>query len=130
MVIISANGMCEAGRILHHLSNTIEDAKNTVVFVGFQAEHTLGRRILERQPEVPIFGRFHPLRAEVVALNALSGHADRTGLVAFAEPSKHSCKQLFLVHGEPDQSKPLAARLLEAGFRGVVVPGRGQSFTV
>jgi metallo-beta-lactamase family protein len=130
MVIISANGMCEAGRILHHLSNNIENPKNTVLFVGYQAEHTLGRRILEGAPEVPIFGRFQPRRAEVVALSAMSGHADRTGLLAFAEPSRHSCKHLVLVHGEPEQSEPLATRLREDGYRNVTVAERGQSLVV
>jgi metallo-beta-lactamase family protein len=127
MIIISANGMCEAGRILHHLSNNIEDPRNTILFVGYQAEHTLGRRILEGAPEVPIFGRLQPRRAEVVTLSAMSGHADRTGLLAFAEPSKHSCKELVLVHGEPEQSEPLAARLRDAGYRSVRVAERGQT---
>jgi len=75
--------MCEGGRILHHLVATIEDSKNTVIIVGFQAEHTLGRRIVEKKPEVRIYGVMHPLKAEVVVLNGFSGHADQNGLLHF-----------------------------------------------
>jgi metallo-beta-lactamase family protein len=130
MIIMSANGMCEAGRILHHLRNNIEDERNTIVFVGFQAQHTLGRRIVERQPEVKIFGRPHQLRASVVTLNALSGHADQKGLVDFARPSSSSCERCFLVHGELEQQEVLAEKLREAGFASVEIPERGTSADV
>ena len=76
-MILSASGMCEAGRVLHHLRNNIENPRNTVLITGFQAEQTLGRKIAERQPEVPIFGEPMRLRAEVFKLDELSGHADR-----------------------------------------------------
>ena len=84
-VIISASGMCEAGRVLHHLRATVEDAKNTVVIVGFQAQHTLGRRIVERRPRIRIFGVERRLAAEVVVMNGFSAHADQNDLLAFAE---------------------------------------------
>ena len=85
MVIISASGMCEAGRILHHLRNTIEDPRNTVLIVGYCADHTLGKRLIERRPEVRIFGEPHALRAEVEVINSLSAHADEAGLLGFIE---------------------------------------------
>ena len=80
-VVISASGMCEAGRILHHLKNNIENPRNTILITGYQAEHTLGRKIVEKQREVPIFGDPMRLRAEVVKLNELSGHADQRELL-------------------------------------------------
>ena len=78
--------MCEAGRILHHLRNNIEDPRNTILIPGFQAEHTLGRKIVERRAEVPIFGEPMRLRAEVVKINALSGHADQHELLRWMKP--------------------------------------------
>ena len=83
--IIAASGMCEAGRILHHLRNAVEDPKNTVLIIGFQAQHTLGRRIAERRPMVKIFGIERPLEAEVVVMDAFSAHADRDDLVNFVD---------------------------------------------
>ena len=120
-LIMSANGMCEAGRILHHLRNHIEDERNTILFVGYQAKHTLGRKILDGDREIRIFGRKHLRRAEVVAVPSLSAHADREGLVEFARPSAGRCGNLFLVHGEPEESEPLAARLRGEGFPNVTV---------
>src|SRR5262249_7878019 len=99
----------EAGRILHHLRNNIEDPRNTVLIVGFQAEHTLGRRIVEKRMEVPIFGEAMRLRAEVAILNELSGHADQQELLAWIKPHAKALKTVFLVHGEIEQSQPLAA---------------------
>lgn len=130
MIIMSASGMCEAGRILHHLRNTIEDERNTILFVGYQAQNTLGRRILEGQPEVRIFGRPHAVEAEVAVANSLSAHADRGGLHEFAEPSKDRCRHLFLVHGEPTQSEPFAERLKRAGFRGVQIAAANKTVEV
>lgn len=130
MIIMSASGMCEAGRILHHLRNNIEDPNNTILFVGYQAENTLGRRILDRQEEVRIFGQPHKLRAEVAKLNSLSAHADRGGLAHWAEPSKESCGQIFLVHGEEKQSRPFQDYLQERQFRGVRIAGAGETVSV
>jgi metallo-beta-lactamase family protein len=83
MVVISASGMCEAGRILHHLRNNIENPVNTILVVGYMAQHTLGKKIVERQPVVKIFGEEHNLRAEVVKINAFSAHADKEELHTF-----------------------------------------------
>jgi metallo-beta-lactamase family protein len=130
MLIMAASGMCEAGRILHHLRNNIADDRNTILFVGFQAENTLGRRIVDGHEEVKIFGQPHTVRAEVVALNSLSAHADRDGLLEFVKPSRRTCRHLFLVHGEPNQSVPLAARLAEEGFTGVAIAKRGETVEV
>lgn len=127
MVIIAASGMCEAGRILHHLRNNIGDPNNMILIVGFQAEHTLGRRIVERQSRVRIFGMEHDLEAEVRVINAYSGHADMNGLDAFALASKDTVKNVYLVHGEPDQSNAMAERLREQGLH-VNVPQRGDFF--
>ena len=127
-VVISASGMCEAGRILHHLRNAVEDERNTVLIVGFMAEHTLGRRIAERRDEVRIFGKMYRLRAEVASLSAFSAHADEPGLVAFIralDPSR--LKRVFLVHGEPDRQAKLTAALGAAGVTGVEAPRRGQT---
>ena len=130
VVIISASGMCEAGRILHHLRNNIEDPRNTVMIVGFQAEHTLGRKIVEKRPEVPIFGEPVRLRAEVVVINELSGHADQGELIAWMAPHAKRLKRVFLVHGEPVQQVPLAALIRETYGVDVVIPDRGDSFVL
>src|SRR4029077_656143 len=85
-IIISASGMCEAGRILHHLKHNIEDPRSTILIVGYQAESTLGRRLVERRPEVRFRGQMGPLKAEVVVLNGLSSHADHPGLIRSLGP--------------------------------------------
>lgn len=125
MVIMSASGMCEAGRVLHHLRNNIADPNNMILIVGFQAKHTLGRKIVDREPTVRIFGMEHSLEAEVRIINAFSGHADRDGLDAFALASKNTLQQLFLVHGEPDQSEAMAERLRGLGIADIRIPSRG-----
>ena len=123
-VIISASGMCEAGRVLHHLKNNVEDDRNTVLVVGFMAKHTLGRRIVERQPTVRIFGVDLTLRARVEVLNAFSAHADRDDLIAYASACAGEGTRYYLVHGEPDQQQPLARALIERGMA-THVPARG-----
>jgi metallo-beta-lactamase family protein len=130
MVIISASGMCEAGRILHHLRNNVEDPRSTILIVGFQAENTLGRKIVEKQFEVPIFGEPMRLRAEVVTINELSGHADRGELLEWMRPLAQTLKRVFLVHGEPVQSEPLAAAIKETYGLEAVIPNRGDSFVI
>jgi metallo-beta-lactamase family protein len=125
MIIISASGMCEAGRILHHLSNNIGDPRNTVLVVGYMAKDTLGRRIVERHETVKIFGEPHPLRAEVVVLNSFSAHADRDDLLEYVKPLKGRLRAIFLVHGEEDESKKLAVLLREHGLP-VHLPVRGE----
>ncbi|MEO8028045.1 MAG: MBL fold metallo-hydrolase [Bryobacteraceae bacterium] len=129
MVIISASGMCEGGRILHHLRNTIEDPRNTVLITGFQAENTLGRKILEKQAEVPIFGEPMRLRAEVAKINELSGHADQRELIEWMKPMMPGLKGVFLVHGEMLQSTALKAAIqAEYPQLRVEQPARGDSF--
>ena len=127
-IIISASGMCEAGRILHHLRNNIEDPRNLVLIVGFQADHTLGKRLVDQHEEVRIFGEEHPRRAEVVVMNSFSAHADRSELMDWATGGKQKPGRTFVVHGNEDQSRALASGLVENGFRSVEVPGLGQEF--
>jgi metallo-beta-lactamase family protein len=127
-MVISASGMCEAGRILHHLKNNIGDPRNTVLLTGYQAENTLGRKIEEHQAEVPIFGEPMSLRAEVQKIDALSGHADREELLAWMKPIAAGLKKVFLVHGEPDQQNAFATAIRERYGIAVTVPERGQSF--
>lgn len=129
-VIISASGMCEAGRVLHHLRNNIGDPRNAVLIVGFQAAHTLGRRLVEQRSVVKIFGEPHERRAEVVSIQGLSAHADREGLLAWASTLPRSPAHTCLVHGEPDAQEALAAALTERGFRDVRIPERGTTLTV
>lgn len=129
-IVLAASGMCEAGRILHHLRNNIEDPRNTVLITGFQAEHTLGRKILEGHSEVPVFGEPVRLRAEVAVLDELSGHADQRELIEWMRPLAHSLKKVFLVHGEVSQSEGLAAAIhAEYGLE-AVIPSRGDTFTL
>jgi metallo-beta-lactamase family protein len=129
-VIISASGMCEAGRILHHLKNNIEDPHNTILIVGWQAPNTLGRRIVEKQPRVRIFGDEYDLRARVVTINGFSAHAGRSELLAWTDHINQRPKHTFVVHGEPDASEALADGLRGQGYPEVHVPELGQRFTV
>jgi len=127
-VVISASGMCEQGRILHHLRNSIEDPRNTVLITGFQAQDTLGRKLVEKWPEVRIFGEPMRVRAEIASLDELSGHADQGELLHWIKPMAASLRKVFLVHGEPQQSETLA-RLLHSEYHlDVVCPTPGQSF--
>ena len=123
MVIISASGMCEQGRILHHLRNNIEDPRNTVLITGFQAVDTLGRKLIEKWQEVKIFGEPTRVRAEISSLEEMSGHADQSELLAWMEPLVPTLKKVFLVHGEPEQTATLA-RLLQSQFSLDVVIGK------
>jgi len=127
MIIISASGMCEAGRIRHHLFNNIEDPKTLIILVGFQAEHTLGRKLAEKQPEVRIFGEPVRLRAEVRAIDAFSAHADRNELLEWVGTLKRPPRKIFVVHGEEEQSLSFAEALKERGFRKTVVPQIGET---
>lgn len=126
MIIISASGMCEGGRIVHHLRNMVEKFDNMVLIVGFQAQHTLGRRIVERRKRVRILGVERDLNAEVRVLNAFSAHADRDELLWWAESCGSQVRKFFLVHGEPDQSEAFASHLAERRKESFV-PREGQS---
>ena len=128
MIIVSASGMCEVGRILHHLKNNIEDPRNTLLIVGYQAEHTLGRRLVEKARQVRIFGETYPVRAQVKVLNGFSAHANAGELAAWTAPLAGLVRRAFLVHGEPDQTQALAATLRQSGYRDVVIPQSGQKF--
>ena len=127
-IIVSASGMCEFGRVVHHLKATIGSEKNTVIIVGFQAQHTLGRRLVERRRKVSIFGVPRERNAEVVVLNGLSAHADRDGLLSFAEAVRDHgpLRHVILVHGEPQAQQALCDELLERKFARVDMPEPGQ----
>jgi metallo-beta-lactamase family protein len=130
LVVISASGMCEQGRILHHLRNNIEDARNTVLITGFQAQDTLGRKLVEKWPDVRIFGEPVRVRAEIANLDEISGHADQNELLAWIRPMAPHLKKVFLVHGEPAQSEALAKVLISQHGLDVSIPARGDSFTL
>lgn len=126
-MIIAASGMCEGGRVLHHLANNIEDSRNTVLIVGFQAEHTLGRRLVEQAAEVKIFGDLYKRRAEVAVLNSFSAHAGQDELVSFISAiDRKRLKNIFLVHGELPQAETLRTMLSEKGYNNVMIPDRGE----
>jgi metallo-beta-lactamase family protein len=127
-VVISASGMCEQGRILHHLRNSIEDPRNTVLITGFQAENTLGRKLVQKQPEVKIFGEPMRVRAEIQNLDSLSAHADQKDLLEWIKPLAPAVRQVFLVHGEPKQSSALVNALHSAYQLDAQGPAPGQSF--
>ena len=127
-VVISASGMCEQGRILHHLRNNIEDPRNTVLITGFQAADTLGRKLVEKWPEVRIFGEPMRVRAEIASLDELSGHADQNELLQWIEPMVPTLRKVFLVHGEPVQSKTLAGLLQSRFGLEAVCPVPGNTF--
>lgn len=130
-IIISASGMMEAGRILHHLKNNIEDRRNTILVVGWQAPDTLGRRLVEGVSPVRIFGEEYTPRAEVVVQNSFSGHADHAGLLSWAGAFKRRPQQVFLVHGEPQAAEAVQKDLQgKLGYKNVHIPALHQSFTV
>lgn len=129
-IIIAASGMCEFGRILHHLKNHCTDPRNTIMIVGWQAEHTLGRRIVERRPILKIFGKEYPLKAEVKIFNGFSGHAGRTGLINFGEAAGRNAQRVALVHGEQPEMEALREGLEARGVTNVVMPARGQNISL
>jgi metallo-beta-lactamase family protein len=122
MVIISASGMAEAGRILHHLRNNIEDPRNTVCIVSWQAPYTLGRRLAEREKRIKIFGEGFTRRAEIATIGGLSAHAGQILLVEYALAVKKQVKKVFLVHGEEKPAMVLKGKLAEHGMTEVYYP--------
>ena len=129
MIILSADGMCEAGRILHHLANNISDERNTILIVGYMAENTLGRRILDGEKEVKIMGDFYDVRANVETLNAFSAHADYEEIADWLSRIDTSrLKKIFLVHGEKDAQEFLTNYLGERGFKNVQVAKYGETY--
>lgn len=129
-IIISASGMCESGRILHHLKNNIEDPKNTILVVGFMAKDTLGRKIVGWRERIKIFGEEYELRATVEIVDAFSAHADRDELLEYVNHTKNSLKGVFVVHGEEEQSQALADGIKDLGIQDVIVPDLGQEVTI
>jgi metallo-beta-lactamase family protein len=123
--------MCEAGRILHHLKNNVEDPRNTVLIVGWQAPHTLGRRLVERRSTVKIFGEEYRLKAQVETINGFSAHADRKGLLGYAEQlGAPQIKAAYVVHGEEPASLALADGLDQLGVQEAIVPKPGEAFEI
>ena len=120
--------MAESGRILHHLANGIGDHRNLILFVGFQAEHTLGRRIQSGEEIVRILGQDLPRRAEVETIGGYSAHADRTELRAWVRRLGGPIRRAFVVHGEAPALAAMAAILKEEGVREVIQPNHGQAF--
>ncbi|MEM4723835.1 MAG: MBL fold metallo-hydrolase [Candidatus Hadarchaeum sp.] len=127
-VIISASGMCEGGRILHHLKNNISEPRNTILFVGFQAENTLGRKLVEGWKTVPIFGEPYEVRAEVQMIDGYSAHADREELLAYIAGVKANgtLQRVFCVHGDALSCQALAQGIRDLGVVDVLVPERMQ----
>ena len=128
-VIISASGMAENGRILHHLKHNIEDPDNTILFVGFQAQNTLGRRLADGEHLVRILGEEHPVRAHIVRIEGYSAHADQAELLEWMRSfDRNRLDHVFVVHGEEASSFTFAEKLRAEGVRRVTVPEHGQAF--
>jgi len=138
-VVISASGMCEAGRILHHLRYKVHDAKNTILLVGYMAQHTLGRRIEElgsngtdgpgkEAPEIKILGKKYPLKARVEKIGGFSAHGDKHELDKIVTGSNLRIKKIGIVHGEKDQSAIFADRLRQKGYE-TIIPAPGEKIT-
>jgi metallo-beta-lactamase family protein len=129
LIIISPSGMAESGRVLHHLEHAAGDPRNTILVVGFMAEHTLGRRIVEKRATLRIYGNDVPLNAHVEILNGYSAHADRTELAAWLDAVKSTSPALtrvLLVHGEPPAQEALSAALTAKGYH-VTAPAPGDT---
>jgi len=129
-IVMAASGMCEAGRILHHLKNGIGDPRNLILITGYQAANTLGRKLVERHPEVNIFGEPMRVRAEVDSIGELSGHADQQELLRWMEPAVKTLKKVFLVHGEPLAQAALKEEIEKQYGLEVACPKRGDRFEV
>ncbi len=127
-IIISASGMATAGRILHHLAYRLPESKNTVLFIGYQAEGTRGRAILDGKPEVKIHGRQVPVRAKIETISGFSGHGDYLEILAWLKAFNKKPKKVFIVHGEPEASQAMADKIRDQLHWNVTVPEFGQSF--
>jgi len=129
-IIISASGMCEGGRVLHHLRSNIGDPKTTILFVGFQAENTLGRKLLQGDKIARIYGEEFEVRAKIEEIDGYSAHADEGELLDFIAAIPNKPERVFVVHGEPDAANAMAAGLSKLGIKNVIVPKRGDRFEV
>ena len=130
LIIISASGMAETGRILHHLRNNIEDPRNVILIVSWQAPYTLGRRLAEREKQIRIFGETYHRKAEVATIGGLSAHAGQTLLIDYAMSVKDQARQVFLVHGEERAAAALRERLGERGLTQTVYPDWHESVEI
>ena len=130
MIIIAASGMCEGGRIVHHLKNSLTDENNVVLIVGYQAENTLGRRIVEKRNPLKMLGEEIELKAQVEVINALSAHADKNGLVDWLDEIKDNVRHAFAVHGETEKVTAMAELLKEHGIANACAPHPGETFTI
>ncbi len=128
MIIIAASGMCEGGRVVHHLKHCMQDPDNIILIVGFQAENTLGRRIVEKKSPLRLFGEEVELRAQVEIINALSAHADRAGLINWINEVGDNVRHAFAVHGEAEKVAAMEEILKERGIKNVCAPLPGQTF--
>lgn len=129
MIILSADGMCEAGRILHHLANNIDNERNTILIVGYMAENTLGRRIFDGEKEVKIMGDVYQVKAKVEKINAFSAHADYEETTDWLKSIDTSrLRKIFLVHGEKDSQEFMTNYLAENGFKNVSSSKYGESY--
>lgn len=128
MIIIAASGMCEGGRVLHHLKHCVGDEDNIILIVGFQAENTLGRRVVEKRNPIRILGEEVELKARVEVINALSAHADRAGLTDWLKEIKDNVRHAFAVHGEPEKVSAMVELLKEQGIASAVAPQPGQTY--
>ena len=129
-IIISASGMCEGGRVLHHLRSNIGDPKTTILFVGFQAENTLGRKLLQGDKIARIYGEEFEVRAKIEEIDGYSAHADEDELLDFIAAIPNKPERVLVVHGEPDAANAMAAGLSKLGIKNVIVPKRGDRFEV
>jgi len=123
--IISASGMCEAGRIRHHIKNNIRDPRNTILIPGYQAAYTLGRRLVDGAKEITLFHEKYNVRADVEQIHGFSGHADQSDLLRLLTPLAKKGPRAFLVHGEEDQSSVLRDKLAELGMKDVSIAKPG-----
>ncbi len=130
MIIISASGMAETGRILHHLKNNIENPRNTVLIVGWQAPDTLGRRLAERAPLVKIFGETYQRRAQVVTIGGLSAHAGQNMLMQYARASQSQLRKIILIHGEPTPALALMEKFKTEQMPSAAYPEIGETLEI
>jgi metallo-beta-lactamase family protein len=131
MIIISASGMAEGGRILHHLANNIGNPKNLILFVGYAAEHTLARRIMDGDKKVNIFGEEYDVNAKIKIMDYFSGHADQKELLDYLRlNTQNKLKSIFLVHGEEDMALPLREKIIQKGYQNVQYPASGEIINI
>ncbi len=128
MIVIAASGMCEGGRVLHHLKHIAQDPDNIILIVGFQAENTLGRRVVEMKSPLRVLGEEVPLMAQVEVINALSAHADRAGLEDWIDEVKDNVRTAFAIHGEEEKVEAMVQLLKDKGIPNAVAPSPGQTY--